>query len=79
MFYLESKENVPTMINLRDSEGGTALNEIATKTAQFVDIAKLLIDNGVDVNGSDELGRLIYLSRPKTGIKIILVLRVAVN
>ena len=56
------------MINLRDSEGGTALNEIATKTAQFVDIAKLLIDNGVDVNGSDELGRLIYLSRPKTGI-----------
>ncbi len=44
------------MINLRDSEGGTALNEIATKTAQFVDIAKLLIDNGVDVNGSDELG-----------------------
>ena len=61
------------MINLRDSEGGTALNEIATKTAQFVDIVKLLIDNGVDVNGSDELG-WFYLfeamhSRPKTGIK----------
>ncbi len=47
------------MINLRDSEAGTALNEIATKTAQFVDIAKLLIDNDVDVNGSDELGLFV--------------------
>ena len=57
------------MINLRDSEGGTALNEIATKTAQFVDIAKLLIDNGVDVNGSDELGWFysIYLKQCTVG------------
>ena len=50
-------------MNLKDVEGGTALSEIATKTAQFVDIAKLLIEHNVHVNDCDELGKFLHYKK----------------
>ena len=58
LFFPEKQPESHILVNIKDSEdGGTPLNEIATKTANFVDIAKLLVEHNVDVNDCDELGQ----------------------
>jgi len=54
--FLGNQSNSKELVNIRDSEGSTAINEIAGKTANFVHIAELLIKHNVDVNVGDELG-----------------------
>lgn len=44
------------MLNIRDEEGNSVLNEISSKTAQFVRIAEILIQYNADVNSYDGLG-----------------------
>jgi len=43
-------------VNVRDDDGCSLLNEIATKTAQFVRIAEILITHKADVNLVDRMG-----------------------
>jgi len=44
-------------LNVKDPEGGTtALNEVATKTAQFTEIVELLVNAGAGLDVTDSLG-----------------------
>lgn len=50
------KVDGPEILNIKDEEGNSVLNEISSKTAQFVKIAETLIQCKADVNSVDSLG-----------------------
>ena len=43
-------------INAKFENGSTCLHEVATRTAQFTDIVKLLLENGASANAQDDDG-----------------------
>ena len=49
-------DNPGVELDVKDPEGGTILTETATKTAQFCDIAHVLIEAGAGLEVSDSLG-----------------------
>ena len=66
-------ENPGIELDVRDPDGGTLLTEAATKTAQFCDIAEVLIQAGAGLEVTDSLGNtplhnavLYYPSTQKT-------------